>query len=437
MPKHPGEKFILTASHKLQGKKTKNSQEMRNHAGGKKEKPVSKGKPGAFKSPNASKGSSLCPYDTKCGGCQLLDLSYEEQLKLKQKNIEALLKKFGSIRPIIGMDNPFHYRNKVHAVMDFDRRGNVLSGIYEAGSHRVVPIEKCLIEDEKANQIIATIRKLAKSFKYKIYAEDSGHGLLRHILVKRGFSTGEIMVVLVLSSPILPSKNNFTKALLAEHPEITTVILNINNRKTSMVLGDKESVIYGKGYIEDLLCGCRFRISAKSFYQVNPVQTEKLYNKAISLAALTGKETVLDTYSGIGTIGLIASRDAKEVIGVESNADAVKDGAANAKLNQIKNVRFFKSDAGEFMMDYAKEKMNVDVVFMDPPRAGSDENFLSALVKMAPAKIVYISCNPVTLERDLQYLVKHKYIVREIQPVDMFPMTEHVETIVLLQRENS
>lgn len=435
MPKHPGEKFILTSPHKFQGKNPKGLSEKGSRSDTKKEKPFSKEKDKNFKNRASKNTSSLCSYNKKCGGCQLLDLPYQEQLKLKQSNTETLLKKYRSVNPIIGMDNPFHYRNKVHAVMDFDRRGNVLSGIYEAGSHKVVPIEKCLIEDEKANKIIASIRKLAKSFKYTIYSEDSGWGLLRHILVKRGFATGEIMVVLVLSSPILPSKNNFIKALLAEHPEITTIILNINNRKTSMVLGDKESVIYGKGYIEDLLCGCRFRISAKSFYQINPKQTEKLYRKAISLAGLTGKETVLDTYSGIGTIGLIASRDAKEVIGVESNSDAVKDGVANARLNQIKNVRFFKSDAGDFMMDFAEEKMTVDVVFMDPPRAGSDENFLNSLVKMAPKKIVYISCNPVTLERDLQYLVKHKYTVREIQPVDMFPMTEHVETVVLLERK--
>ena len=242
------------------------------------------------------------------------------------------------------------------------------------------------------------------------------------------------MVVLVLGSPILPSKNNFVKALLKEHPEITTIVVNVNNRNTSMVLGDKEQVIYGKGYIEDVLCEKVFKISPKSFYQVNPVQTEKLYNTAIEYAGLTGKETILDAYCGIGTIGMIASDKAKRVIGVELNSDAVKDARTNAKINNIENIELYNKDAGEFMVQLAEQGEKIDVVFMDPPRAGSDEAFLSSVVKCSPEKIVYVSCNPETLARDLKYLVKNGYKVRKMRGCDMFAHTGHVETVVLMSK---
>ena len=332
------------------------------------------------------------------------------------------------------MENPYHYRNKVHAVFDRDRKGNIISGTYEAKSHRVVPIESCMIEDEKSQEIIRTIRGMLKSFKIKTYDEDTGYGLLRHVLVRRGFETNEIMVVLVVGSPVFPSKNNFVKALRKEHPEISTIVLNINDKKTSMVLGEREIVIYGKGFIRDRLCGCSFRISPKSFYQVNPVQTEVLYEEAVRLAGLTGKERVIDAYCGIGTIGMIASKHAKEIIGIELNKDAVRDAKINARENKISNISFYENDAGVFMESMAAQGETADVVFMDPPRAGSDEKFLSSVVTLAPKKIVYISCNPETLARDLKYLVKKGYKVREIQPVDMFGFTEHCETVCLLQK---
>lgn len=377
----------------------------------------------------------LCKAAKKCGGCQFQGVPYEAQLRTKQKKVAELLGQFGKVSPIIGMKDPYHYRNKVHAVFDRDRRGNIISGVYQANTHIVVPVENCMIEDEKCGEIIATIRGLLKSFKIKTYDEDTGYGLLRHVLVRRGFATGQIMVVLVLGSPILPSKNNFVKALRKEHPEISTVIVNVNDKKTSMVLGDKEKTIYGKGYIEDVLCGCTFRISPKSFYQVNPVQTEILYQKAVEYAGLTGKEKVIDAYCGIGTIGIVASKYAKEVIGVELNADAVRDARVNAKRNEIKNIRFTQGDAGKFMVALAEENETVDVVFMDPPRAGSDEAFLSSVVKLGPKKVVYISCNPQTLKRDLKYLTKNGYQVRRMQPVDMFGFTEHLETVTLLVRK--
>lgn len=377
---------------------------------------------------------SPCPVSGKCGSCQYLHLSYQEQLKAKQNTLSALLKGLCPLRGMIGMDNPYHYRNKVHAVFGCDRRGKPVSGIYEANSHRIVPVESCLIEDEKADEIIGTVRRLLPSFKIRNYDEDTGYGLLRHVLVKRGFSTGEIMVVLVTASPVFPSKNNFVKALLKEHPDITTIIQNINGRGTSMVLGEKEHTLYGPGYIEDVLCGCTFRISSKSFYQVNPVQTEILYGKALEMAGLTGKETVIDAYCGIGTIGIIASKKAKEVIGIELNPDAVRDAVQNARRNSVSNIRFYCNDAGRFMTEMARRKGKADVVIMDPPRTGSTKAFMDSIAALEPERVIYISCGPDTLARDLRYMKTLGYHAREGWGVDLFPWTGSIETVCLLSK---
>ena len=377
---------------------------------------------------------TVCSVAKKCGGCRYQGVPYQDQLRKKQKITEGLLKKFGKVEPIIGMEDPYYYRNKVHAAFGRDRKGNVISGIYEEKSHRIVSVDDCMIEDKKSQEIIRTIRGMLKSFKIKTYDEDTGYGLLRHVLVRRGFSTGEIMVVLVTVSPIFPSKNNFVKALRKEHPEITTVVLNVNDRQTSMVLGDRNIVLYGPGFIKDRLMGLTFRISPSSFYQVNPVQTEVLYGKAMEFAAMTGKERVIDAYCGTGTIGIIASRNARDVIGVELNRDAIRDARMNARENKIRNVRFVPGDAGWFMEGMAAEGEKVDVVLMDPPRAGSDRKFLHSLLSLSPEKIVYVSCNPETLARDLAYLTKRDYLVKKMQPVDMFPVTDSVETVVLLSK---
>lgn len=377
-----------------------------------------------------------CPVSDKCGGCQLQHFSYEKQLLEKQEQVNVLLEKFCKVEDIIGMESPYYYRNKVHAAFDTDKKGNVISGVYEAGSHRVVPIDSCLIEDQRADNIIVTIRGMLKSFKIRTYDEDKGIGLLRHVMVRTGHLSGEIMVVLVLASHIFPSKNNFIKALLKKHPEITTIVMNVNSKKTSLVLGEREQVLYGKGFIEDTLCGKVFRISPKSFYQINAVQTEVLYGKAIELADLKGKETIIDAYCGIGTIGIIASNHVNKVIGVELNRDAVKDAITNAKRNKVNNIYFYNQDAGEFMNQMAAEKQSVDVVFLDPPRSGSTEEFMNSMILLNPKKVVYISCNPATLERDLAYLVKRGYEVKKAIPVDMFPGTEHVETVSLIVRKN-
>ncbi len=377
-----------------------------------------------------------CPVSKKCGGCQLLNLSYPEQLKLKQTAVERLLKKFCRVERIIGMDCPYHYRNKVQAAFYTNRQGKIISGVYQSGSHHVVGIDSCLTEDETADKIITFVRKLLPSFKLTTYNEDTGKGFLRHNLVKRGFATNQIMLVLVTGTSIFPSKNNFVSAVLKKFPEITTIVQNINNFKTNLVLGEHQKILYGKGFIEDILCGCRFRISPKSFYQINPVQTEVLYNTAMDYAQLKGNETVLDTYCGIGTIGIVAAkRGAGRVIGVELNGDAVRDAISNARLNNLNNIFFVKGDAGEFMSEAAGENESPDVVFMDPPRAGSSPKFLDALIKMSPHTVVYISCNPETMARDIEYLTsKSSYSVKKIQPVDMFPHTRHIETVALLKR---
>ena len=383
------------------------------------------------------KKSGLCPVADKCGGCSWINKPYVEQLKNKEKQLKELLAPFCKVEGVISMEHPEHYRNKVHAVFGENRYHDAISGIYEQKSHRIVPVDSCLIENAKADEIIVSIRGLLKSFHIRPYNEDTGYGLLRHVLIRTGHVTGQIMVVLVLASPILPSKNNFVKALLKRYPEITTVVINVNNRNTSMVLGDKEHVIYGKGYIEDELCGKRFRISPKSFYQVNPVQTEILYGKALEYAGLTGKETVVDAYCGTGTIGMIASDKAAKVIGVELNADAVRDARNNAKANQIRNIQFYQNDAGKFLVEMAGQGAKVDVVLMDPPRSGSTEEFMNSVAQIGPERIVYVSCNPETLVRDLKYFKKKGYRVAKGVGVDMFPFTEHVETVVLLSHKKA
>ena len=375
---------------------------------------------------------SVCVAYKKCGGCQYTGVPYPEQLEMKQKNEEALLGRFGRVERILGMRYPCFYRNKVTAAFGKDKKGNIICGTYQEGTHYIVQVEKCLIEDEKCQEIIRTIKSLLKGFKMEPFNEDTGKGLLRHVLVRRGIKTGEIMVVLVLGTHIFPSGNNFVKELLKRHPEISTVVVNINERKTSMVLGEREKISYGKGYITDELCGCRFRISPSSFYQINPAQTEVLYNKAVEFAGLTGEESVIDAYCGIGTIGMVAAKHAKNVISVELNSAAVRDARINAKENKIENIEFFRGDAGDFMMKMAAGKEKADVVFMDPPRAGSTEEFLTAVKTLGPKKVVYVSCNPATLARDLEFITRNGYEVKKIQPVDMFPFTDHCETVVLL-----
>ncbi|MBS1402829.1 MAG: 23S rRNA (uracil(1939)-C(5))-methyltransferase RlmD [Oscillospiraceae bacterium] len=379
-------------------------------------------------------GHPVCPLAKKCGGCQLQNLRYEEQLHFKQAKEIRLLGRFCHVEEILGMEHPYHYRNKVQAAFGRNRQGQIISGVYQSASHRIVPVSDCMIEDPVADRIIGTIRDLMRSFKIQPYDEDTGRGTLRHVLVKRGFRSGQVMVVLVTGRSMLPGKRNFVKALLERHPEITTIVHNVNGGQTSLVLGAHSEVLYGPGTIDEQLGEFTFRISPRAFYQINPVQTEVLYGKALEFAGLTGTETVIDAYCGTGTIGIFASRSAKEVIGVENNRDAVRDAIRNAKQNHAGNVRFYTADAGEFLQGMALSGERADVVILDPPRAGSDKRFLSSLCRLAPQRIVYVSCNPETLARDLDDLTAHGYRVTKIQPVDMFPHTEHIETVVQLQK---
>ena len=385
---------------------------------------------------NADSKKSRCPYFKKCGACQMIDTPYDKQLRQKHAHVQELLEPFTRVASFVGMEEPEHYRCKVHAVFTHDKKGNPLSGIYREGTHEVVPIDSCLLEDQKADAIIASIRGMLKSFKIKTYDEDNGFGLLRHVLIRIGKHTGEIMVVLVTVSPIFPSKNNFVKALRKEHPEITTIVQNINDKQTSMVLGDREKPMYGPGFIYDICCGMKFKISPKSFYQVNPIQTEILYNTAIEMADLKGDEVALDCYSGVGTIGIIASPHVKEVISVELNKDAVKDAQLNAKINEVKNITFYENDATRFMQQMAESGDKVDLVFMDPPRSGSTPEFIESLRILGPKKVVYISCSPDSLARDLGIMTKKGFKVEKAIPVDMFPFTRSIETVCLLTKSS-
>ncbi len=385
----------------------------------------------------AKKKKSRCPVFGQCGGCRMINVPYPEQVARKQAVVEEMVGEFGPVEPLIRMKNPDHYRNKVTSVFSYDRRRRPVCGVYRENSHEVIPVKECLLETRQADAIVQTIFSLLPSFRIPVYNEDNGAGLLRYVQVRTAHATREVMVTIVTASPIFPSKNNFVKALRKEHPEITTILLNVNNRRDSMILGEREIVLYGRGYIEDVLCGKRFRISSRSFYQVNSIQTEKLYNIAIDGARLSGKERIMDAYCGIGTIGIIAADRCKEVLAVEVNPQAVKDAVKNASANGLSNVRAVAEDAGVYMTQLAQEGESVDVLFLDPPRAGASEEFLQAACQMAPPRIVYISCNPETLGRDLQYLTARGYRMEKATPVDMFPHAGalHVETVAILVKK--
>lgn len=378
--------------------------------------------------------SEKCPYAEKCGACHIGQKSYEEELVEKKKWITENIGKYcGKINDVAGMYYPYHYRNKVHAV--FGRiKDEVVAGTYAEGTHTLIPVSGCLIEDAQASAIIQTAAELIKSFRLWVYNEDTGRGLMRHILVRKGASTKQVMVVLVTAALEFPHKNNFVAELRRRHPEITTIVQNINDKQTTMVLGDREKTLYGPGYIEDVLLGLRFRISPSSFYQVNSSQTQALYKKAIQAAALTGKERVIDAYCGIGTIGMCMSAKAGRVTGIELNAQAVKDAKANAKRNGLGNIHFVAADATEYMTRMSQNGEKADVIVMDPPRSGSTREFVKSAAALKPSRIVYVSCNPETLGRDLEWFAKEGYAAKEAWGVDMFCFTNHCEVIIKMQR---
>ena len=373
-----------------------------------------------------------------CGGCPMLATEYAAQLKKKEADVRALLGKYGPVAPIRGMETPYHYRNKVISTFAPAAGGKLTSGIYAARTHKVLPVERCLLQDEVLDKTMQAVRAAANACRYQPYDEDKGTGLVRHCLLRRGVATGQVMVVLVTAQPVLPGAKNFVKALLAEAEKrgvtVTTVVQNVNPRKTSVVLGEAEKVLYGKGFILDTLCGKTYAISPRSFYQINHTQTEVLYGLAVEAAKLTGKEVVLDAYCGIGTIGLTAADHAKQVVGVELNRDAVQDAIGNARHNGVKNARFFAADATRWISEATAAGEKADVIFMDPPREGSTPEFLASVARMAPKRVIYVSCNPVTLARDLATLTKLGYKAEGFTPVDMFPHTEHIETVCALSK---
>ena len=375
-----------------------------------------------------------------CGGCPLLGLPYAAQLKQKEDAVRALVGKYGPVHPIRGMETPYHYRNKVISTFAPGPGGKLTSGIYAAHSHKVLPVESCLLHDEVLDTVMQAVRAAANRCRYQPYNEDKGTGLLRHCLLRRGVATGQVMVVLVTAQPVLPGAKNFVKALLEEagkrNVPVTTVVQNFNPRQTSVVLGEAEKVLYGKGFILDTLCGKTYALSPRSFYQVNPVQTAVLYGLAVEAAQLTGRETVLDAYCGIGTIGLTAADKAKYLVGVELNRDAVHDAIGNAKHNGVKNARFFAADATEWIKEAAAAGEKADVIFMDPPREGSTPAFLDSVARMAPKRVVYVSCNPETMARDLAILTQKGYKAEGFTPVDMFPQSAHCEVVGSLVRVN-
>lgn len=378
---------------------------------------------------------TLCPHSKKgCGGCPLLHLPYAEQLSKKQKSVEKLLGSFGRVQPIVGMQEPWHYRNKAISTFKPNTGKTVQSGIYAQGSHRVIPVDKCLLHASALDDAIDAVRKAATSCGYTAFDEDRRTGLLRHVLVRHSLQTNELLVCLVTAQPALPGAKAFVTKLRQLCPNVATVVQNINPRYSSAVLGNAEKILYGKGYITDTLCGVSFRLSAASFYQVNPIQTEKLYQIAIQAAGLDGTQTVLDAYCGVGTIGLACASKAKHILGIELNRSAVNCAIQNAKANNIKNARFLCADATSAIQRMAQQGEKVDIVFLDPPRAGSTVEFLQAVSELAPKRIVYVSCNPETQKRDLQYLTKQGWSVQFIQPVDLFPHTDHVECVVELSK---
>lgn len=393
----------------------------------------------AITKPSPQRCKVPCGIYERCGSCSMMHMSAEAQRLSKKKMIEELARKEKGItvnvEDVVTMKDPYHYRNKIIVGFSKDRSHKIQAGFYEEFSHHIIPYKRCLLHPEICDEIIQSIVELMGKFRVEPYDEDKKRGLLRHVILRYGETTKQIMVVLVVNSTVFPARKNFVNALLQKHSEITTVIQNVNSRKTSIVLGNEERILYGKGYIEDTLCGNIYRISAKSFYQINHAQTEVLYKMAIGMLQLTGNEIVLDAFCGIGTIGMYASRFVKSVIGVEINKDAIADAKSNATINHIKNIRFVCDDAGKFMSTLATKKEMLDVVIMDPPRSGSSEEFIRSLAQLKPKQVLYISCNPQTQLRDMVMFKKYGYKMEgNMQPVDLFPFTFHIESIVRLSR---
>ena len=378
-----------------------------------------------------------CSLSGRCGGCTYANIPYSDELLDKRITEEKLLSRFCKVAPILKSDRITGYRCKAQAVCG-TVDGRLVTGIYRKGSHKLIPVRFCPLEDERVGQILETIRSLSNRYGIIAYDEDMGYGNLRHVLIRVAAHNNEALVVLITATDKLPHENDLAAAIHQKHPFVKGVVAIRNDEKTSMVIPENPKVrlIYGKPYITDRMCGLYFRISPVSFYQVNPYMAERLYKIAMNMAMLRPADIVIDAYCGTGTIALIAATYGSTVLGIESNPEAVKDAEENARMNNLDNVTFVNADASKYMKAAAKRKEKCDVLFLDPPRSGATEEFLAAAGRMAPDRIVYISCSPESLQRDLRYIRRFlPYRIIGIQPVDMFPGSPHIETIVLLQRE--
>jgi len=424
-------------------------------------------KPNAAARVTGPKGSAhikqpSCPVAGECGACQLLSVPYEQQLASKQASVEELFAELidanTAVLPILGMTEPYHYRNKVASPFAPARtrkptrnkkarttqgtKPAIAYGMYKAGTHELIPTAECLIENQIGQRVVQAVLGIMRRYNIEPYNEDTGQGFLRHVITRVGHTSGEVLVTLVTNAEQFTGARNFVRELVKRVPEITSVVQNINTRQTNVILGNREQRLYGPGFILDELCGLSFRISSHSFYQVNSTQTEVLYRRAIQLAQLSGTEHVLDAYCGTGTIGLVAARGlanapgahAAHVTGVDNVKAAITDALNNATHNGIDNAEFVCADATEFIRNWADGDERVDVLLMDPPRSGSTPEFMDAAIQLAPQRIVYISCNPVTQVRDLKPLLTHGYRIHALQAVDMFPHTNHVECVALMSR---
>ncbi|RKD21069.1 23S rRNA (uracil-5-)-methyltransferase RumA [Ammoniphilus oxalaticus] len=387
--------------------------------------------------PNEHRVKPDCPLFDQCGGCALQHLNYEEQLAQKRILVEDNLRRIGKIEhavvhPTVGMEDPWRYRNKAQVPFG-EEEGGLVAGFYAPRSHQIINMESCLIQHQKSDEIIELVKEVATSLCIRAYDEQTGTGLLRHVIVRVGFQTGEIMVVLIINDDKLPEKDKLVNQLINEVDGLKSIVLNINKRKTNVIMGERTKVIWGEPHIHDYIGNVKFAISARSFYQVNPVQTEVLYNQALAFANLSGTETVIDAYCGIGTISLFLAQKARQVYGVEIVPEAIADAKRNARLNAMDNVEFAVGEAEKIIPWWYAQGIVADVVVVDPPRKGCDQQLLDTLIKMKPQRIVYVSCNPGTLARDLRILEDGGYVTKEVQPVDMFPQTMHVECVALVE----
>ena len=377
-----------------------------------------------------------CSIYKDCGGCNLQHLSYSGQLKIKKDLVKEQFKRIGKldveVNDCIGMENSFRYRNKTQ--VPFGTVNNkIVAGFYKENTHEIIDMPGCDIQDEIMDNIISYMKKIAVKYEIIPYNEELNIGNLRHVIVRKGYITNEYMITLVTKDNDITNYEKIVNELINEFPLVKSIIQNINPLKTNTIMGDKQRVLYGEEYIFDYIGDVKFAISSRSFYQVNPVQTKKLYDIILEYAKLTGQETIIDAYCGIGTIGLYLSKQAKAIYGVEIVPDAIKDAKLNARLNNFNNAHYEVGKAEEVIKKWQKENINPDIIIVDPPRKGCDKTFLDTVINMKIPKFIYVSCDPATLARDINTLSAH-YNILEIQPVDMFPQTMHVETVVLMSR---